>query len=273
MSMPELPEVETIKRELEKAIINKKIIEVIVNNPKVIREPKKEKFIAELKNVAIKEIIRRGKLLIFILSSGKSLTIHLKMTGQLIYPRQGGASPIKSTRVSFKFSDGKIMDFNDTRLFGELRIIDNWQDLKFIKELGPEPFDLTGDKFSEILGKRKTKIKILLMDQKIISGIGNLYANEALFRARINPSHTANSLSKKEKEKLFSEIKKVLHEAIRCGGSSIDQYVRVSGEPGNYAKYHKVYGRENKPCLGCKGKVKRISLGGRGTYFCPACQK
>ncbi|MDP2934469.1 MAG: DNA-formamidopyrimidine glycosylase family protein, partial [bacterium] len=171
--MPELPEVETIKRELERAIVNKKIIDVIINNAKVIREPKKDEFVKELKNNTIKEIIRRGKLLIFNLSSGKSLTIHLKMTGQLIYPRQGGTSPGKTTRVSFKFSDGKLLDFNDSRVFGELRIVDNWQDLKFIKELGPEPFALTEDKFSEILKNKKTKIKVLIMDQKIISGIGN----------------------------------------------------------------------------------------------------
>jgi formamidopyrimidine-DNA glycosylase len=272
--MPELPEVETIKRELEKVIINKKIIDVIINNAKVIKEPRKEKFVKELKNTAIKEIIRRGKLLIFILSSrstqssGKSLTIHLKMTGQLIYPGSG-----KTSRVSFKFSDGKLLDFNDSRIFGELRVVDNWQDLKFIKELGPEPFILTEDKFFEILKNKKTKIKVLIMDQKIISGIGNLYANEALFRAKIDPRRPANSFSRKEAEKLFIEIKKVLSEAIKCGGSSVDQYVRVSGKPGNYVKYHRVYDRKDEPCYKCKGKVKRISLGGRGTYFCPSCQK
>jgi len=266
--MPELPEVETIKRELEKVVVNKKIIDVIVNNAKVIKEPKKEEFVKALKNVAIKEIIRRGKLLIFALSSGKFMTVHLKMTGQLIYPGNG-----KTSKVSFKLSDGRLLDFNDTRIFGELRIIDNWQDLKFIKELGPEPFNLTSDKFAEMLKNRKTKIKILIMDQKIISGIGNLYANEALFRAKIDPRRPVNSLSKKETENLFTEIKKVLSEAIHYKGSSVDQYVRVSGGPGNYVKYHRIYDRENKPCYKCKGKVRRISLGGRGTYFCPSCQK
>jgi len=266
--MPELPEVETIKRELEKAVVGKKITGVIVNNAKVIREPKKEKFIAELKNAKIKKIIRRGKLLIFELSSGKSLTIHLKMTGQLVFPGNG-----KDSRVSFKFSDGKILDFNDTRLFGELRIIDNWQDLKFIKELGPEPFDINEEKFSKLLKNRKTKIKILIMDQKIISGIGNLYANEALFRAGIDPRRPAISLSAKETAKLFTEIKKTLTEAIHYKGSSIDQYVQVTGKPGNYVKFHKVYDREGEKCYKCKGKVKRISLGNRGTYFCPCCQK
>lgn len=275
--MPELPEVETIKRELEKVVVNKKIIDVIINNAKVIREPKKEEFVKELKNVTIKEIIRRGKLLIFNLSSGKSLTIHLKMTGQLIYPSHqklgGGVNPGKISRVSFRFSDNTLLDFNDSRLFGELRIVNNWQDLKFIKELGPEPFELTSDKFSEILKNKKTKIKVLITDQKIISGIGNLYASEILFRAKIDPRRSAKSLSQKETEILFAEIKKVLSEAIRYGGSSVDQYVRVSGKPGEYVKYHRVYDRKDEPCYKCKGKVKRISLGGRGTYFCPSCQK
>ncbi|MDP2934340.1 MAG: zinc finger domain-containing protein, partial [bacterium] len=146
-------------------------------------------------------------------------------------------------------------------------------DLKFIKELGPEPFALTEDKFSEILKNKKTKIKVLIMDQKIISGIGNLYASEALFRAKIDPRRPASTLSAKETGKLFEEIKKVLSEAIHYGGSSVDQYVRVSGKPGDYVQYHQVYDRKDEPCYKCKGKVKRISLGGRGTYFCPHCQK
>jgi len=266
--MPELPEVETIKRELEAVILDKRITAVIVNNARVIREPKKEKFVANLKNVAIKKIIRKGKLLIFELSSGKFLTIHLKMTGQLIYPGDG-----KTSRVSFGFSDDTILDFNDSRIFGELRIVDDWQKLKFIKELGPEPFDIDAEKFKEMLASKKTKIKVLIMDQKFISGIGNLYANEALFRARIHPERPANHLSDKEKELLFKGIKNTLSEAIQYKGSSVDQYVQVSGRPGEYVKYHKVYDREGEKCFRCKGRIKRISLGGRGTYFCPSCQK
>jgi formamidopyrimidine-DNA glycosylase len=275
--MPELPEVETIKQELEKVILGKRITGVIVNNAKVIKEPKKEKFVAELRNVAIKKIIRKGKLLILELSSGKSLTIHLKMSGQLIYPSHqklgGGVNPGKISRVSFKLSDGKLLDFNDRRLFGELRIVDNWQNLKFVKELGPEPFDLSTEEFKKMLANKKTKIKILLMDQKFISGIGNIYANEALFRAKIDPRRPANSLSDKEKGLLFEEIKNTLLEAIKYKGSSVDRYVQLSGKPGEYVKYHKVYDREGEKCFRCGERIKRISLGGRGTYFCPSCQK
>ena len=265
--MPELPEVETIKRELN-IIIGKKITDVIVNNAKVIREPKPEKFIKELKNVKIKQIIRRGKLLILELSSGKFLTIHLKMTGQLVYPGNG-----EKSRVSFKLSNGKLLDFNDTRLFGELKIVDDWRKLKFIKELGPEPFDINVKQFEKMLENRKTRIKVLLLDQKFISGIGNLYAVEALFKAKIDPRRSANSLTRKEIDLLFKEIKSTLLQAIKHKGSSVDQYVQVTGRPGDYVRFHKVYDRKGEKCFRCGGKVQRISLGGRGTYFCPKCQK
>lgn len=266
--MPELPEVETIKRDLEKIILNKKISRVIIHNPAVIRQIQPDKFKKELEGATVKNILRKAKVLILELSNGKSLVIHLKMTGQLVYP--GDA---KKSRVSFYLSDGKILDFNDQRLFGELRLLDDWQDLKFIQGLGPEPFGLGIEKFKEMLTKKKTKIKTLLMDQTFISGIGNLYAAEGLFRAGIHPERAAASLSDKEKERLFNSIKDVLSAAIKYGGSSVDDYVRVSGERGDYARHHKVYGREGKPCLVCKTPIKRISLGGRGTYFCPKCQK
>jgi formamidopyrimidine-DNA glycosylase len=266
--MPELPEVETIRRELERAILGKKIIAVIINNPKVIKEPKKDDFVKGLKDVAIKNVLRKGKLLILELSSGKSLCLHLKLTGQLIYP--GNA---KASRVSFKLSDGKILDFNDRRLLGELRLIDDWQSLKFVKELGPEALDLEEEEFKNLLKGKKAKIKTLLMDQTLISGIGNLYAAEALFKAKIHPERPAASLSDKDKEKLFKEIKDTLLEAIKYKGSSVDQYVQLSGQPGDYVKYHKVYDREGKPCFVCKTPIKRIELAGRGTYFCPRCQK
>jgi len=266
--MPELPEVETIKKDLEKIILGKKISEVIVYNPKVIRQISVDKFKKFLAGATVKNILRKGKALILELSGGKSLIIHLKMTGQLVYPGTG-----KNARVVFKLSDGRQLDFNDQRLFAELRLMDDWKDFKFIKELGPDPFDLSAEDFKNMLSKKKTKIKPLLMDQKFISGIGNLYAAESLFRAKIAPQRIAQSLSEKEKELLFNSIKKVLNEALRYGGSSVDDYVRLSGERGEYAKHHKVYGREGKSCFVCKTPIKRIALGGRGTYFCPTCQE
>ncbi|MFA5116423.1 MAG: DNA-formamidopyrimidine glycosylase [Candidatus Omnitrophota bacterium] len=266
--MPELPEVETIKRDLEKAILGKKIIEVRAQNPAVIRQIRVDKFKKGLEGASFKSVFRKAKVLILGLSNGKFLVIHLKMTGQLVFPGDG-----KKSRVSFYLSDGKILDFNDQRLFGELRLLDDWRSLKFIRGLGPEPFDLTLQQFNDMLGKKKTRIKPLLMDQAFISGIGNIYAAECLFRARIRPERPAQSLSDKEKNLLFSRIGEVLHEAIRCGGSSVDDYVRVSGKRGGYAAHHQVYGRQNEPCRICKTAIKRTILGGRGTFFCPKCQK
>jgi len=266
--MPELPEVETIKRDLEKIVLGKKIIKVCVYNPAVIREPSPKVFKKSLQGLVIKKILRRGKLLILELSNGAALTIHLKMTGQLVYP--GG---LKNSRVAFYFSGGKILDFNDQRLFGELRLVDEWGKLKFIQGLGPEPFDLSCSDFMGMFSKKKTKIKPLLMDQSFISGIGNIYAAEILFRSKIDPRRSAQSLTEKEKEALCKETKEVLSSAIVHGGSSIDDYVRLSGKPGGYLKFHRVYGREAKPCFVCKGPINKITQGGRGTYFCPKCQK
>lgn len=266
--MPELPEVETIKRELGEIILGKKIKDVLVYNPKVIKGTPPDKFKKALLGIVFKNILRKAKVLIFELSSGKFLVIHLKMTGQLVYPGDG-----EKSRVSFKLSDGKFLDFNDQRLFAEMRLMDNWRDLEFIKNLGPEPFEVSLTQFKKILSNKKIKIKPLLMEQSLISGIGNLYAAEILFRAKINPLRPANTLSDKEKEKLFYEMIETLKEAIRHKGSSVDQYVQLSGQAGDYVKFHKVYDREGKPCSVCKTSIKRITLGSRGTYFCPKCQK
>lgn len=266
--MPELPEVETIRRDLDKIIVGKEIVGVCVNNPKVIKEPAVEKFKKGLKKALIRRVLRRGKVLILELSNAKSLAIHLKMTGQLVYPGNS-----EKSRVSFCLSDGKTLDFNDQRLFAELRLLDDWRSLRFIRNLGPEPFELTPREFSDKLKGKRTRIKPLLMEQGFISGIGNLYAAEVLFRAGIDPRRPAQGLSDKEKNVLFRKIKQVLREAIRYGGSSIDDYVRLSGEHGNYVRHHKVYGRRGEPCFICKTPIKRIVLGSRGTYFCPKCQR
>jgi len=266
--MPELPEVETIKRDLEKSVLGKKITGVCVHHPAVIRQPGVDKFKKELTGAAFKNILRRAKVLILELSNGKSLVVHLKMTGQLVYPGDG-----KKSRVSLRLGDGKILDFNDQRMFGELRLMDDWRSLKFIQGLGPEPFDISPEKFKEMLSSKKSKIKPLLMDQTFISGIGNLYASEVLFRAGVHPGRSASSLGDREKDLLFKEIKDVLNEAIRCGGSSVDDYVRLSGGKGDYVRHHKVYGRQGQPCPVCKTPIKKITLGGRGTYFCLRCQK
>ncbi len=266
--MPELPEVETIKRELEKTVLGKRITEVCVHNPKVIREPGVEEFKKGLAGATIKNILRRAKVLILELSNGKSLVIHLKMTGQLVYPGKGG-----SARVVFRLSGAKALDFNDQRLFAELRLLDDWSSLKFIRGLGPEPFDITLGKFKEMLDAKKTKIKPLLMDQKFIAGVGNIYAQEACFCARISPKRIVGTLAAEEIKNLYQCLQKILAAALARGGSSVDSYVNALGEKGGYVPFLKVYRREGEPCIGCKGKVKTIKLAGRGTSFCPSCQK
>ncbi|MDD2702475.1 MAG: bifunctional DNA-formamidopyrimidine glycosylase/DNA-(apurinic or apyrimidinic site) lyase, partial [Candidatus Omnitrophica bacterium] len=216
----------------------------------------------------ITDILRMGKVLVLELSNGKSLVIHLKMTGQLIYPGNG-----KKSSLSFHFSNGKIMDFNDQRLFADIQLLDDWRSLRFIQRLGPEPFGLSAEDFKRKLETKRTKIKPLLMDQAFIAGIGNLYAAESLFRAGIHPARPACSLSETEKEGLLLAIKEILKEAVKSGGSSVDTYVRLSGRKGDFKSQHKVYGRQGEPCFCCKTPIKRIPLGGRGTYFCPRCQK
>lgn len=266
--MPELPEVETIKRDLQKEILGAKITRVYVYSPAVIREPAPSVFEKSIKGLTVKNILRRGKLLILELSNGSALTIHLKMTGQLVYPGGG-----KNSRVAFRLSGGRVLDFNDQRLFGELRLVKDWTKIKFVQGLGPEPFDLSYDDFKGMLSGKKTRIKPLLMDQAFISGIGNLYAAEILFKAGIDPRRPAQTLDERERKSLFKSIKSVLISAIEHGGSSIDDYVRLSGKRGDYVRFHRVYGRENKPCFVCGTAIKRIPQAGRSTYFCPRCQK
>ncbi len=211
----------------------------------------------------------------FELSNGSFMTVHLKMTGQLVLSNEDGdrSAVSKDSRVAFHLSGGKTLNFNDQRMFGELRLANSLNDVRFIKNLGPEPFDLTLGQFKDMLSKKKTKIKPLLMDQNFISGIGNLYAAEILFRSGINPWRPAQSLSDKEMDDLYKEMRKVLSSAIEHGGSSIDDYVRLSGRPGDYVRFHRVYGREGKPCFICKTTIERKAQGGRGTYFCPNCQR
>ena len=260
--MPELPEVETLKRELEQTIVGKKIADVVIHHSVVIRGIPPDAFRRGLRGQTIESVARRAKVLILALSGGAFLVVHLKMTGQFVYPGDG-----KNSRVTFQFTDKTSLDFNDRRLFAELRLIDDWREFPFIKGLGPEPFDMTEGQFQKILAAKTTKIKPLLMDQGIISGIGNLYAAEILFRARVHPARPAKELSAEESRRIFEEMKATLREAIEHKGSSVDQYVRLSGEPGDYVKKHKVYGRDGKPCSVCASPIKRISLAGRGTYL------
>ncbi|MFH1777814.1 MAG: DNA-formamidopyrimidine glycosylase [Candidatus Omnitrophota bacterium] len=272
--MPELPEVETIRRDLEKQIINKRINNVFVLSPEVITTPKPLRFKKLIIGTTIKKIIRCGKLLIFELKRTNLcpvyLTVHLRMTGQLIVSRISNRA-----RVSLQLSNRSFLNFYDQRKLGRLSMVDNWRKISLVRQLGPEPLnkDFTLTRFKQMLKNKKTKIKPLLIDQKFLAGIGNLYAAEILFLSRISPKRIANSLNEREITSLYNNIKKVLKLAIKCRGSSVDTYRDAKGEKGTFTRHLKVYARRDKPCFACKTPIKRIVLGGRGTYFCEVCQQ
>jgi len=267
--MPELPEVETIKKDLEKVLLGRRIKEVIVNSKKVIKQPVSvQEFRKKLIGNSFKEVLRKGKVLIFKLKEKLYLVIHLRISGWILFGKQE-----ENARVVFVLDNNKHLNYMDTRLLGELRVVSDYTTLNFIKQLGPEIFDMNLEEFKNMIKKKKKKIKVLLMDQSFIAGIGNIYSAETLFRAKIKPTRLASSLNDKEITSLFNSIKEVLQEAIKFRGSSVDSYRDIEGREGKMEERLKVYGRENKPCFVCKTPIKRIELGGRSTYFCPRCQR
>lgn len=265
--MPELPEVETVKRELEKTVLNRRIIKVIVNNAKVIRQPEVSEFCKELTGAAIKKIFRKGKVLIFELSNKKFLIIHFRMSGWFSYGLRE-----EKARVVFQLSKDSYLNYMNQRLLGELRLINNWQDSKFIQSLGPEPLNLSLGQFKQIIQHKKKSIKPLLMEQNLIAGVGNIYAQEALFLSGIHPQRAANSLSDLELKLLHRKLITVLKEGIKYRGSSINSYRNTAGDKGGMEQRLKVYGKKGMSCLACGGKIKKIIISGRGTCFCDVCQ-
>jgi len=293
--MPELPEVETIRRSLQKEIVGKKIENIEVRKPKIFQGDPKEVI-----GKTIEEIERKGKILIIKLSGGKALLVHFKLTGQMIWlpnagekvtvghpiPFAGSELPAKTTHVIFKINGGKLF-YNDLRQFGWIKVISNdkLQMTNELRNLGPEPLDFargkplankdfTMDYLKKIFAKTAKPIKLVLMDQEKIAGVGNIYANDALFEAGIMPTRPAKSLSEAEIEKLRKSVIKVLEEGLKYGGSSAadEAYIKPTGEPGNYQKHFRVYQRQGKQCSHCGGVIERINLGGRGTFYCKHCQ-
>ncbi|MCF7870631.1 MAG: DNA-formamidopyrimidine glycosylase [Candidatus Omnitrophica bacterium] len=266
--MPELPEVATIQKDLEKKVAGKKIVGLKIKKSRVIKEPSVAKFKKEIIGKKIEKIIRKGKLLIFKLQPGCFLIIHLRITGWLRY---GKEEP--KARVLFKISDGNFLNYMDSRLLGHLRLRKEYKDLNFLQRLGPEIFQLTSNQFKQMLKRRKANVKSLIMNQNFIAGVGNIYAQEALFLAKIDPRRSATSLTVKEKDKLYEKLKAVLAEAIKYRGSSVDSYRNLEGQAGGMEKRLKVYGKKNQPCPICKKPLKKTTIAGRGTCFCPNCQK
>lgn len=282
--MPELPEVETIRGQLEKYLKGHKVTGVKVKNRKILSEGEKN-----LIGGKVTKVRRFGKVTVIDLSNAYSVVVHLKLTGQFIYrgpnlrkpeelsKKVFGGIPGKHTDVIFKLDRGGVLYYNDVRRFGWIKVVKtkDVEEIPFIKKLGPEPFGkLTTSLFAQILSKSSRPIKMVLMDQEKVGGVGNIYANDALWLAKIHPARAASSLIPEEVKKLYSAVHKVLKEGIRYGGSSELAYVTPEGKEGSYQDHTLAYGREGDPCERChKAKFVKIFLGGRGTYFCPVCQR
>jgi len=299
--MPELPEVETIIRELREKVLLRTFFDIWTDNSKMIyfcNDCKKQikdqkdfnKFKKEIKGKTIKNIWRRGKNIIFDLSGNKSLLIHQKLTGHLLVGQwvlnKGSWEPINNNflkepvnryiHLMFWISGDLMIALSDLRKFAKVELWDSdkLKESKELNELGPEPLDkgFTFKKFKEILPK-KGKIKQILMNQSVIAGIGNIYSDEILWEARICPLKDISELSEQNLKEIYQAIKKVLKKAIELKGESFSDFRRTSGEKGNFDEERKVYQRKGEKCSRCGSIIKKIKIGGRPAHFCPACQK
>lgn len=268
--MPELPEVETIRRQLEAAAVGKKITKLEIIEPKM--------FLGDPKSACGQEIVgvgRAAKVLRIFLKNKAALLIHFKLNGQLFLDAGKNNYDMRFTRIILHFTDGTRLLFNDSRKFGWMKIVENFQE-PANRAIEPFQANFTFENFKNILAKSRKPVKILLMDQEKIGGIGNIYANESLFAARINPFRLANSLALQEAKKLHQAILRILQKAVDCKGSSgkDEWYRQMDGTPGCYQKHFLVYQRDGQICpANCGGKIIREKQAGRSTFFCPKCQK
>ncbi len=288
--MPELPEVETVRVGLTQFIIGKTIAGVShdwgKSFPNAVAEV--QSFLIGAKITAIR---RRAKVLLIDLDTEYSLVIHLKMTGQMVYRGTGeafgaghpndsliGVLPNKSTRVTLEFSDSSKLFFNDQRKFGWVKLFPTLEvpNIDFFMKVGPEPLsaDFTQVAFRErFLRRPNTNIKAALLDQRVIAGVGNIYADESLWGAKIHPSTLVKNISAQKMNTLYAELRYVLNLAIEKGGSSDRNYVNAEGKKGNYLTFARVFRRENQPCPRCSTAIIKTRVAGRGTHTCPKCQK
>jgi formamidopyrimidine-DNA glycosylase len=280
--MPELPEVETIRKGLETYLVGHTIKDVTVLLPKIMQGD-----IDHIEGATVTAVKRFGKGLVIDLDNDFCIAVHIKLTGQLVFVNdktpekvkviKGTYSnlPAKSTHVIFHLDKGGTLFYNDFRQFGWIKIVpqSDLQKLVFFKELGPEFFkQLSEELFTEIVQKTKGPIKQLLLDQKKMAGLGNIYANDGLWDAKIDPKRKAQSLSNEECSRLYTSLEKVLQKGLETGGASELSYVNALGQEGGYQHHFLVYGQEGKLCKRDGTRIEKIMIGGRGTYFCPQCQ-
>lgn len=288
--MPELPEVETVRRGLGELIVGRQITDITHDTPKSFPNAPVDvkKYIIGAKIVAIR---RRAKVLLIDLSTDYTLVIHLKMTGQLVYRAEDavfgaghpndsliGDLPDKSTRVVFSFADSSHLYFNDQRKFGWILLVPTVEvpNIKFMQKVGPEPLgdDFTDEKFIARFAKRsRSSIKSALLDQTVVAGVGNIYADESLWGAKIHPKRLVGEITKNEFKNLFSSLRYVLNLAIEKGGSTDRNYVNAEGKRGSYIDFARVFRREGQSCPRCNTVIIKIRVAGRGTHVCPICQR
>jgi len=287
--MPELPEVETVRTGLAKLLPGRVVADVWHDWPKSF--PNAPADVAKfLINAKINDIRRRAKVLIIELSSDHSLVIHLKMTGQLVFEGSArfaaghpndsliGKLPDKSTRVIIDFKDGSKLFFNDQRKFGWMRLLPTLElpEIDFLKKIGPEPLedDFTVKDFVErLMTRRNSAVKAVLLDQTVIAGVGNIYADESLFLAKIHPARRVGNISRTKLVALYNDLRQVLNAAIENGGSTDRNYVNAEGQKGSYINMAQVFRREGQPCPRCGTEIIKIRVAGRGTHICPREQK
>jgi len=267
--MPELPEVETIARGLDPLVRGRVIAAADVLWQRTVDA--RGAPLDTLRGDVIEKVGRIGKFVAIGLRSGRTLAIHLRMTGRLTVVKEGEASPYE--RLAIVFEGGDRLSFADARKFGRVRLLERATGEALGVGIDALAEALDADAFASIVRKRRTPVKLLLLDQKRIAGIGNIYANEALFRARIRPCRPAGRLTARERAELLKAVRRVLLRAIDARGSSVDDYVDAEGLPGDFQKRLNVYGRAGRPCRRCRTPIKRVVLGQRGTFYCPACQR
>lgn len=273
--MPELPEVETIRRDLLAAVSGRTVTEAWVspNAPRLVQLMPPDEFCRALPGRRIEDISRRGKYLLIRLDGGLTWAVHLRMTGRFLHRDGGCAQDDPYLRASFRLDDGTSLCFTDLRKFGTMWLVDD--DSLVVSNLGPEPLsdEFTASYLRRLLKRRSAPVKAVLLDQTAIAGIGNIYADEALFDARIDPRRAANALSKPAVVRLHASIQRVLEEALGDRGSSFRDYVDGRGNEGSHHLKVQVFRRTGLPCYRCGAEVRRIKLGGRSTHFCPKCQR
>lgn len=274
--MPELPEVETVKRTLNTLVAGKEIRSVTVSLPRIVRRPEDPLlFAALLEGQTIGSIERSGKFLRFNLD-GWVIVSHLRMEGR--YGVYDSADPVeKHTHVIFHFTDGTELRYRDVRQFGTMDLLPSGEEFAGapLHKLGLEPLapEFTVEALGAKLKGKKTRLKTVLLNQEVVAGIGNIYVDETLFRAKLHPEVAAGSLNPAELERLHRCIVDILTEAVAAGGSSVKSYVNGQGESGSFQDQHRIYGRKGQPCHNCGMPIERIVVGGRGTHYCPECQK